>query len=229
VAAGVGDVLGHLDAQLAGGDDDERLGDVAAAVGGGAGVVARGPLPGRGEPLQQRDAEAEGLAGAGAGLADDVFAGQGQRQRQLLDGEGALDAGLGERADDLRAGAELGEGGGVGPDGGAGLEGVGVLGAFEGRLVDGWCFGRVVRVGQNDRLSPRAAAEAGSSTTGRARAGEPTRRCTHQVVAGVPEGRPRRGQSAHPGSDAAPSPMIPGGGGVPPGDAPPHRVTGAHS
>ena len=45
----------------------------------------RGP---RGDALhQQRDAEAEGLAGAGLGLADQVLAGQGERQGELLDRE----------------------------------------------------------------------------------------------------------------------------------------------
>jgi hypothetical protein len=106
------DVLGDLDAELAGGDDDQR---------------ARGAVLGRAaEALQQRDAEAEGLAGAGARLPDDVLAGQGQRQRQLLDGERALDAGAGERLDDLRGDAELGEGGGVLGDGRAGLQRLGL-------------------------------------------------------------------------------------------------------
>ena len=66
----------------------------------------------RHEPLQQRDAEAERLAHAGAGLADQVVAGQRDRQGERLDGEGALDAGLGQRLHDLGAVAEFGEGGG---------------------------------------------------------------------------------------------------------------------
>ena len=65
-------------------------------------------------PLQQRHAEGEGLAHAGAGLADQIVTCQGERERQLLDGEGVLDAVLGECADDLGAYAELGEGRGRG-------------------------------------------------------------------------------------------------------------------
>ncbi len=76
--------------------------------------TARRAVLGRGaEALQQRDAEAQRLAGAGARLADEVLAGQGQRQRQLLDGERVLDAVRGERLDDLGDDAQLGERGGV--------------------------------------------------------------------------------------------------------------------
>ncbi len=107
VLARVGHVAGDLQAQLAGRHDDQHL----------RGAVARG-----GDALQQRHAEAQRLAGAGAGLPDDVLAGQCQRQRQLLDREGSLDAGLGQGLDDLRPDAELGERGGVVADGGAGLE-----------------------------------------------------------------------------------------------------------
>ncbi|PSK61396.1 hypothetical protein B0E53_06703 [Micromonospora sp. MH33] len=91
------EVLGDLEAQLAGGDDDQRLRHAVAALGGGE------------DALQQRDAEAEGLAGAGRRLADQVDAAQPDRQRVLLDGEGAGDAGGGQRLDGLLAGAELGE------------------------------------------------------------------------------------------------------------------------
>ena len=89
---------------------------VVPAVRGGGGL-----LRGRGDPLQQRYAEAQRLAGAGAGLADDVLAREGEGQREFLDRERALDAGLGQRADDLGADAQLGEGGGVGTHGGARL------------------------------------------------------------------------------------------------------------
>ncbi|WP_246077149.1 hypothetical protein [Actinomadura hallensis] len=44
------------------------------------------------DALQQRHAEGEGLAGAGAGLADDVVAAQRDRQGELLDGERFYDA-----------------------------------------------------------------------------------------------------------------------------------------
>jgi hypothetical protein len=59
--------------------------------------------------VQQRHAEREGLAHAGAGLTDEVVTGQGERQGQLLDGEGVFDALFGERADDLVPDAELGK------------------------------------------------------------------------------------------------------------------------
>ncbi len=52
---------------------------------------------------------AKGLAHAGAGLADQIVAGQGQRQGQFLDREGVFDAGLGEGAHDLVANSELGK------------------------------------------------------------------------------------------------------------------------
>ena len=69
------------------------------------------PLVGRGDdPLQQRDAEAERLAGAGLGLADDVVAGQRDRQGHRLDRERVGDAGLGQRRDDVGVHVEVGEG-----------------------------------------------------------------------------------------------------------------------
>ena len=60
--------------------------------------------------LQHRHAEAEGLAGAGLGLADDVVAGQRHRQRHRLDGEGRDDPVLGERGDDVGVDVEVREG-----------------------------------------------------------------------------------------------------------------------
>ena len=98
-AAGRGEVLGDLEAELAGGYDDQRLRHAVGALGG------------REDALEQRDAEAERLAGAGRRLADQVGAAHRDRQRVLLDGERAGDAGGGERLDGLGAGAELGEGG----------------------------------------------------------------------------------------------------------------------
>ena len=62
-----------------------------------------------GDALQQRHAESEGLAHAGAGLTDQVVAGQRQRQGQFLDGERALFAVFGECAHDLVADSEVGE------------------------------------------------------------------------------------------------------------------------
>ena len=92
--AGGGEVAGHLDGQLAGRRDHQRLRRGAA--------LASGQF----EPVEQRDAEAEGLAGAGSGLPDQVGAGERDRQRQLLDREGAHDADRGERRDDLRSTAK---------------------------------------------------------------------------------------------------------------------------
>ena len=76
---------------------------------------ARGaPLSGRavgagGDPLQQRNAEREGLAHAGAGLADHVVAGERQRQGEFLDGKGMFDALFGQCADDFVADSEFGK------------------------------------------------------------------------------------------------------------------------
>ena len=103
VLRGGGEVVVDLQAQLAGRHDDQGAGDAGE----------RPRLVGD-DAVQQRHAEGEGLAHAGAGLTDQVVAGQGQRQGQFLDGEGVLDAVLGERADDLLADAEFGEGGGLG-------------------------------------------------------------------------------------------------------------------
>ena len=75
----------------------------------GVRAVAAGQL----EPVQQRHAEAEGLAGAGARLADQVVAGERDRQGELLDREGADDADVGQRLDDLRLDVEVAEGGAV--------------------------------------------------------------------------------------------------------------------
>jgi hypothetical protein len=97
-----GEVVVDLQAELAGGHDDQGAGDPGE----------RPRLVGD-ETVQQRHAEREGLAHAGAGLADEIVAGQRQRQGQLLDGEGVLDATLGQCAHDLVADAELGEGGGL--------------------------------------------------------------------------------------------------------------------
>ena len=62
-----------------------------------------------GDALQQRHTEGEGLAHAGAGLADQVVAGQRERQRQFLDGKGMFDAVFGQRAHDFVAHSEFGK------------------------------------------------------------------------------------------------------------------------
>ncbi len=79
-------VLGDLDAELAGRDDDERL-----RLPGGSEEL-HVVVGGRDEALQQRDAEAQRLARTGLGLADDVLPGEGDREGHLLDGEGVDDA-----------------------------------------------------------------------------------------------------------------------------------------
>ena len=100
VLRGGGQVAVHLDAQFAGGHHDQRAGD--------AGERPRSVVGG--DALQQRHAERQGLAHAGAGLTDEVVAGQRQRQRQFLDGEGVFDAVFGQCAHDFLADAEFGKG-----------------------------------------------------------------------------------------------------------------------
>jgi hypothetical protein len=124
--AGLLQVVGDLDAELAGRDDDERL-RLAGGLELGPGVVLR-----RGEALQERDAEAEGLAGAGLGLADEVGPLQGQGQRELLDREGGDDAVGGQRLDGGGQDAELGEGLGLGGSGGLDVRGGVGLGSGRG-------------------------------------------------------------------------------------------------
>ena len=167
LGAGGGEVAGDLHAQLTGGDDDQRLRDAVAALGR------------RDDALQHRDAEAEGLAGAGAGLADEVVAGQRQREGQLLDGEGAGDPDLGQRGDDVGVHVEVAEQRAVGGDGGAaqlldlllellgsGRAGLGVL-----ELGSGGRAGRggVLGGGQCSRLW--SAGGAGPAAAGRAAVG----------------------------------------------------------
>ena len=76
-----GDVGADLAGQLAG------RGDHQALRGAGLGQLGVVPLAGYDDPLQQGDAEGQGLAGAGAGLADHVGAGQGDRDGHRLDRE----------------------------------------------------------------------------------------------------------------------------------------------
>ena len=95
-----GQVVVDLNAQLAGGHHDQcARSSVEWAVGCGCG----------GDAVQQWHSEGEGLTHAGARLADEVIAGQCQREGEFLNREGVLDALLGERADDFLADAEVGE------------------------------------------------------------------------------------------------------------------------
>ena len=90
--------LAHLDGELTGGDEDERLGPTGLGRGGGH------------RALQQRHAEGQRLARAGLGLAADVAAGEGVLHGHGLDGERGMDALLLEGLDDGRVDAQLGEG-----------------------------------------------------------------------------------------------------------------------
>ena len=104
VLAGEVEVVGDLERELAGRGDDEGLRLALRQV--GVRRVAR-----RDAALQHRDAEREGLAGARAGLADQVGAEEGDREGHLLDGEGGGDAGAVERVADLGQHAQFTEGG----------------------------------------------------------------------------------------------------------------------
>ena len=70
-----------------------------------AGLAARGPLGG--DPVQHRQRERRGLAGAGAGLREDVAPLEQERDRFALDGGGLFVAQRGEGGDELGAEAEL--------------------------------------------------------------------------------------------------------------------------
>ena len=105
VLAGEVEVVGDLERELAGRRDDQRLRLALRQV--GVGRVVHGDAA-----LHHRDAEGEGLAGARAGLADQVGAHQGDREGHLLDGEGGGDAGALERVADQGEHPELTEGGG---------------------------------------------------------------------------------------------------------------------
>ena len=60
-------------------------------------------------PLQHRHTEREGLAHAGAGLADEVVARQRQRQGQFLDSKGMFLAVFGQCPHDFVANSEFGK------------------------------------------------------------------------------------------------------------------------
>ena len=93
-----GEVSGHLQAQFAGWDDDERARDTAQrALGVG------------GDALQQRHPEGQGLAHAGARLTDEVVARERKRQRQFLDSKGMFLAVFGQCAHYFVANSEFGK------------------------------------------------------------------------------------------------------------------------
>ena len=104
VLAGHRQVLADLERELAGRGHDQRLRlagrDQLVVVG-----VVRGDAA-----LDHGDPEGEGLAGAGAGLADQVGAHQGDREGHLLDGERVDDVDALEGVRNLGKDPELSEG-----------------------------------------------------------------------------------------------------------------------
>ena len=94
--AGRGEITGYLDRQFSSRGDDECLRT-------GAGRTRQI------KPVEQRDAEPERLSGAGSGLPDQIGSGQRDRERHLLDREGADDAGGGKGRDDLRSDGKVRE------------------------------------------------------------------------------------------------------------------------
>ena len=105
---GARQILADLHRQLAGGHDHQ----------GARGAVELLHVRGVEDPVQQRHTETEGLAHAGAGLADEIRAVERQRERQLLDGEGAGDALRGQGLTDLHRHTQFSESRGGGPGAG---------------------------------------------------------------------------------------------------------------
>ncbi len=87
--AGDQQVVGDLGAQLARRDDDQRLRRGRQL---GRGEAAGVHVGGDADGVDDGESEAQGLAGAGLGLPDDVVAGHGDREGHLLDREGSDDA-----------------------------------------------------------------------------------------------------------------------------------------
>ena len=94
VDRGDAQVVGDLDGQFPGGHDHEGQ---------------RRARRGLSDQLKQRNAEREGLSGAGPGLPDDVLPAQGQRQGERLDGKGSEEARGLQAGDDLFADVEITE------------------------------------------------------------------------------------------------------------------------
>ena len=104
VLGGLAQVLGDLLGEFAGRQDDERLRLVRVEQ------VLVALFVGRDDVLEDGDAEAEGFAGAGLGLADNVVAVQRGAEGQGLDREGVRDALVFEGIDDRVGDAEVREG-----------------------------------------------------------------------------------------------------------------------
>ena len=105
-----GEVALDLGGELAGGHQDQAAGRLRAALAAGEGV-------------EDGDAERQGLAGAGAGAAEHVRAGQGRRDDDLLDRGGLDDALASERLHE-RLGQPVGGEAGGGGQGGRGRRSV---------------------------------------------------------------------------------------------------------
>ena len=164
VLGGVSQVLGDLLGELAGRQNDERLRFVRVEQ------VLVALFVGRDDVFEDGDAEAEGLAGAGLGLADDVVAVQRGAEGEGLDREGVRDALVFEGVDDRVGDAEVREGllvevlalagdvrGGLFDLGGCGLdvaEADDACGVFDGRGRGG-LFGGVDVGGGHGCLSAR--------------------------------------------------------------------------
>ncbi len=93
---------------------DERVGDLLGQLTGRhehEPARRTGPtgVDTRGDPGQHRQAERQGLAGAGLRASEDVASGERIGHRARLDRERRLDAAGGERGDDRSGKAELGE------------------------------------------------------------------------------------------------------------------------
>jgi hypothetical protein len=93
-----GERLVDLGDELAGGGHDQAARLTAAAL------AARVDQPG-----DDRDGEGDGLAAAGPTATEHVLAGEGVGQRRCLDGEGRVDAALGQGRHDGGRHAEVGE------------------------------------------------------------------------------------------------------------------------
>ena len=110
-----GDLLAHLGAAVDG-DEAQRpgldqrpkhVGDLPGQLAGGDQHEAGGALRGRfGDALDEGEAEREGLARAGLGLAAHVAAGQGVGDAEALDGKSCGQAGSIEHGDQIRGHAQ---------------------------------------------------------------------------------------------------------------------------
>ena len=116
---GDGQVVAHLNGELAGGNQNQGLGC--------AGVLQVGPtlVVAADHALDGGQTEAEGLTGTGLGLTNDVLAGQGHGKGELLNGEGGGDAHFGEGVANILAYAEV-------------REGLGLLGGFLRIRISHW-------------------------------------------------------------------------------------------